>query len=544
VLSEPPVGADTDWWSDPELLRSGELGLYDFEHFVYYLAAQDDREAVDITAAHEYLHHQLADGTNYGLLIAQARQELKTSGDERDRRLFRALVREAVVVNEMVATYASVTEVRPSAAVELPSAYRLVYDRCARLVEHSFETELLRTAYSTALGALLMMVRPSSAELESIRAGELTRVPASSSPDKCLDVAERHLLSLPRHALRDALREAVAFYSRLAGTADSDDILAADTEEALIERAGNVSLHAMLHRVLGEKILDEVLPGFEDAGSDFRLERMARLFPEHGRVREPEVVETARKMTQQRVALWQRSPGPAPVVAPVGGLAAVDASGVDSSWTHGVYCYAQRPEAETEILLLSLQRLSDPPSITYLVLGEAESAALLHWPGPLVVIADQTLFSFLEEADGSAGVRGLVERGCFVHVSDNPVDFALQCLDKGRAVAWFYGGVGYETDAIDAEHGLEIVVYAVEGIRVRFFHFSNSMMSAGLKLFTDYGVADTAKVTMVTPDQAQEITPIPLLSALLDHPLVLTHVRAGQSLPSDVRQLSGWSQRA
>jgi hypothetical protein len=521
------VAAETGWWSDPELLRSGELGTYDFQHFVYYLAAHDDREAVDITAEHEYLHHLLAYGTNYGLLISEARQELNASGDKHDRRLFRALVRAAVVVNEMVATYASVTRVRPSAAAELPSAYKSIYDRCARLVEHSFELPQLRIAYAIALGRCLMMVQPSDAELEAVRAGELDRLPESSSPDKRLDVAQRHLLSLPRAALSNALLDGPA-----------------ETEDALLERVGaDAPLEALLHRELAE-VLDEVLPGIDDAAAEFRMRRLFILSRDE-RVPNVTVVETARGMTQQRAALWQRSPRPIPFVErPLGELADVGASGVDSSWTRGIYCYVQRPKTATEIVLLNLRWRDDPPAATYAVLGSPETAALLHWPGPLLTIADQRIFSSLDEVETDGRLLGLVDRGFFVHVSDNPVDFLLRCLDEGRAVTWLFGAAGYKTDAIEAEHGLHVVLYLLEGIGVSFFHFSNPTMTAGLELFTERGVADAAKVTMAGEDEVRELAQTGVISVLLDHPLVLTHARVGDTLPGDIRELSAASEQA
>jgi hypothetical protein len=81
-------------------------------------------------------------------------------------------------------------------------------------------------------------------------------------------------------------------------------------------------------------------------------------------------------------------------------------------------------------------------------------------------------------------------------------------------------------------------VYVLEGIAAAFFHFSNTRMTAGLELFTDRAVADATKVAMIGNDEAQRLPPTRLLSALLDHPLVLTHVRVGDRLPADVRELT------
>lgn len=537
--------SDAAWWTDPEFLRSGELGLYDFEHFVYYLAAHDDRGAVDITADHEYLHHLLTYGTNYGRLIAEARKKLNASGDERDRRVFRALRREVVVVNEMVATYASVMGTEPAAAADLPSAYRFVFDRCAGLVEHSFESKELGIAYAIALGRCLMMVRPSEEALEAVRAGELDGLPGSSSPDKCLDVAERHLLSLPRAAVRDALRTEVAFYADLGvATLDPAVVRAAETEEALLELiTARETLEPLLHRVLAQ-LLDAVLPGIDDAAAEFRMVRSVRLWPDDERVRDPGIVETARGMTQQRIALWQQTPRTIRFAEqPVGALAAVGASGVESSWTHGIYCYAQRPETATEVALVSLRWRDDPPAATYLFLGDAETAALLQWPGPLVTVADRAIFSSLDEVRRDERLSGLLERGCFVHVSENPVDFLLACLGEGHRVTWVYGAAGYQTDAIEAEHGLHLVLYAVEGIGAIFFHFSNTTMTAGLELLTEQGVADPAKVAMGGDEDVRQLASLTTISALLDHPLVLIHARIGVTLPADVRELAVASAR-
>jgi len=536
--------ADEDWQSDPELLQSGELGRYDFDRYVYYLAARDDRAAVDITAEHEYVHHVLADGTNYGRLTLEARRNLSASGDERDRRVFRALVREAVVVNEMVATYASVATLRPSAAAELPSGYKSVYERCARLVEHSFESPQLGIAYSLALGSCLLMVRPSEVELDDVRAGRLDRLPPSASPDKCLDVAERHLLSLPRDAVRIALRDTVASYSEFGVAAlDAAAVRAAETEAALLERIGeDAPLEPLLNRVLAE-LLEAVLPGIDDAATDFRMLRGVRLWPDDERVRDAGVVESARQTTQQRAALWPRSPRPVTFRGrSVDELAAVGASGVDSSWTYGVYCYAQRPKTATEVVLISLRWREGPPTVTYVVLGDAETAALLHWPGPLVTIADHAIFSSFDDIESDRRLRGLLDRRCFVHVSENPVDFLLQCLDEHRPVKWFYGAAGYQTDAIEAEHGLHIVLYAVEGTGVNFFHFSNTKMTAGLELFTEHGVADLGKVAMGSAEETQELARSGLISPLLDHPMVLSHLRVGDTLPADVRELAAVSE--
>jgi hypothetical protein len=522
---------DSRWWADPEFLRSGELGSYDFESFVYYLAASDDRGAVEVTEQHEYLHHLLAYSTNFGRLVVQARQELNASGAEPDRRLYRALLREARVVNEMVATYASVTQARPMAAADLPSGYKVVYDRCARLVEHAFESEQLRIAYSIALGRCLMMMRPSDAEVGALRTGALDRVPESSAPDKCLELAEAHLLSLPRDAVRSAVQ---------------NDVMAdAATDDALLKRiAADDLLEPTLHRMLAE-FLDPVLPGIDDAAAEFRMTRLIRLWPDDDRVRDPGVAETARAMTQQRVALWARSPRSIPYQERrVDEFVEVGASGVDSSWTHGVYVVVQRPQKTTEVAILNLRWRDDPPRARYLMLGDIETTALLHWPGPLVTLANEASLSTLDELDGDERLRGLLERGCFAHVAGNPVEFLLRCLGEGRAVKWFYGGVGYQTDAVGAEHALHIVVYVLEGIAAAFFHFSNTRMTAGLELFADRAVADATKVAMIGNDEAQRLPPTRLLSALLDHPLVLTHVRVGDRLPSDVRELTAAAEQA
>jgi hypothetical protein len=538
---------DTRWWSDTDVLRSGELGLYDFADFVYYLAAQDDPEAVDITARHEYLHHFLTVSTNYGSLLARTRKELNESDDERDRRLFRALAGEAVLVSEMVATYASLTWFPSSRLMmELPAAYRAAYDRCASIVEEAFHTPLLREAYAIGLGRCLMMVSPSETEVHALRVGELPSVPASSSPERCLEVVERHsgLSDAVRRELRgwfpddgsgeEAQEAADVFADAQAETAALERLLGQQSEEP-----DAAFLESTLHRLLAEH-LDSIIPGLDDAAAEFRLVRGAGLIDRSEHVRDLGVAETARHLAQQRIAVWQRSPRNTHVnERPAEDLASVGETGIDASWTQSVYCYLQQPDEALEVLLLGLRWSEDPVTLSLVSLDVPEIAALPHWPGPLITIADQALLPALEQPLDES-LASLLRRGCFVHVVDNPVDFVVRAVSAGRNVVWVYGGVGYQTDDVGETHGLQLVVYTVEGFPYRLFHLGNPMVTAALELVTDRAVANPEKLRQLRPEDSGELADFgsDLFSPLIDHPLVLAFLRVGERLPSDLRQLA------
>jgi hypothetical protein len=536
---------DTRWWSD-EVFRSGELGLYDFDDFVYFLAAHDDREAVNITARHEYLHHFLTVSTNYGSLLARTRKELNESDDERDRRLFRALAREAVLVSEMVATYASLIWFPTSRLLaELPAAYRSAFDRCASIVEEAFHTSVLREAYAIALGRCLMMVSPSEEEVEALRAGELPGVPASASPERCLEVVEGH------PGLSDAVRRELRGWFPDDGSgegAPADAFASAETETAALERLRGEQgeepdisfLESALHRLLAEH-LDSIIPGLDDAAAEYRMRRMVGLVQDEYEHVHASVAETARHLAQQRIAVWQRSPRRISFLErPAEDVHTVGDAGLDASWTRSVYCYLQQPADAVEVFLLGHTWREEPVTVSYVRLDGPEIAALPHWPGPLVTIADQALLPSLEQPPADDSLASLLRRGCFVHVGENPVDFVVRTVTAGRKVVWVYGGVGYDTDAIEEAHQLQVVVYSVEGFPYRIFHLANPMLTGALELLTDRAVADPEKVQLLSPEDPSEIAHLgsDLFVPLIDHPLVLALVRVGERLPTDLRRLA------
>jgi hypothetical protein len=495
-----------------------------------------------VTSDHEQEHLYLTISSLYGRALERTKKRSQETTDLRDARVLEVLVRESRDVGEMVATYGSLQFPHRRALVQqLPATYRAAFDRLAEVVEYSFQTPLLRGEYANAIGRCMWMATPDDALLDSVRLGQRRALPKNIAPDARFERARRALLELPADAVATALRrdwlrdDAEKYFVSQTREDFTKDYFDRDETQS---HSSLVFLTSSFMYVLCE-LLETTLPGLTDSYSDFRLYRGSQIGWTESSGSSFDFFEPVRSAAHHRIAALPDVQIPVQGVRqPTDALASVGSQSLQRSGVLYGYIW----ESDNEAVEGGLLALSTPDpgtaQVIWCPIDQASTTALRHWSGRiLTVVAQHSLTKVEERAEHDTAMRALLESDCFVHLEENPVDFLVSALDSGRSVRWAPMGVAYPTDSILEHHGLQLVVYLVDGMPVMPFHLSNLSVTGAIKNYEDNVIGDRARIAWFDPEGGQYSTFVRAISPLIDHPLVVVGLRYGQSVSHTAKRL-------
>lgn len=518
------------------------LGYYDFDTFTLLLNKHPaDPSILNITARHEFLHHHLAVSTTFGQLMNRVKRLAATTEKEDYSSVLDELSRACVTVQEMAATYDSLTEAgRTDLLLAMPETYRDVFNRCARLVEPIFDKALARCHYAQALARCAMMTETGEAEqalVEDLLRTIPPSLPFNFNPDLRFEAAEQILQNLPKEALISKLEKLVI---------DSNlrVILDAETQQELLNSLNNdwVRMNTALSYfgsslmwALSE-LLDDVVPGISINYQNYRLMRTAAIANgPPGRVnwlKNYDAFQPIRDRANQTVAFYDHLPPSVRVITrDPAVLQKIALNSVRK--TGAIYFHLGLASAESDKGVYGLADMSNtaPRQLLYYTLGPWDWPTIRDWKVPRVTLVEWTDLQKLDGIRVDELPHWLLEpTSCFAHVSGNSIDFLASLLSAGSSVQWSFAPISYENEVIRYDQQLQIVMYAVEGSSYRFFHLSNPSLTANILTFTHRIIGNQRSLRYVKFTEANDLFDRSLLNYLSDHPIFNSAYMFGKDL--------------
>jgi hypothetical protein len=93
---------------------------------------------------------------------------------------------------------------------------------------------------------------------------------------------------------------------------------------------------------------------------------------------------------------------------------------------------------------------------------------------------------------------------CFLYCHSNPIIMLEQLLNGGAVVEWCSFGIGYRDAGIRIEHGVEVCLYWIDGLKIPVFHLSDEIMTSAIGRFCDECVADEGRMHRITSAEVLE----------------------------------------
>jgi hypothetical protein len=532
---------------------SDSLGFYDFHKFSVFISAHKDPKLLPITIEHERIHHHLTRSSTFGWLL-QGVAEAASDRREPESMLLQMLGESCQMVHEMIATYSSLTLYNRTDLIrELPEFYKDCFERMSRIVKHAFPNPLLGIEYALAVARAAMMIEnwdPSvyKQRLEKPNGSTKDILTEDESPDKRMERMESFLVRTAKAKIYKELLEWIP-------QQQIDLYLECSTLDNLYERYNGDTkrlksdLNYLSSSVMFSvcRLLEDILPGTEENYSRYRAMRAVTAAVYETRYSKVDFRSGYDEFQTFRIAAAQKtvfSEAPTPPVRVFQGstpdLIRIGANSLKK--LHVIYKYIKAIKKEnnsyTAIVYVTDIAVDGIPSLHFYRLHPAENMLVNQISAMSISLIEEDDFMKLDGVKLDAQIHDALLTNCFVHVSQNPIDFINCLLQAGHVVHCAGSRLGYILSGITPDRGLGMIIYEVKHYPFRFFHLSNEVMAGTIATYGASVIKNPLRFKYVD-DASAFLSNVgtTLLSRMCDHPVFCLYLNGETpQLPSETSE--------